>query len=164
MTRRPGVPADHGAVAMNRQDREWTLARNTTFEAQLWVVLALVFVALLAGCATTLSRDSSEETKAAAAKARAQARWDLIVKGDVAGAYDFLSKSSKQVLSRAEFVSRISKTPFRTAVAEGVGCKQESCQVTVRYTYDHPTVKGVSNTVREDWILEEGNFWYVWSI
>ncbi len=32
----------------------------------------------------------------------------------------------------------------------------------LRYTYDHPQAKGISNLLQETWILEDGRYVYVW--
>src|SRR5258708_25261468 len=53
-----------------------------------WATLGLA--ATLAGCAS-LSVDSTAAQKQELVAQRAQARWDLLMKGDVEGAYQFLS-------------------------------------------------------------------------
>ena len=128
------------------------------------VVGAVLVAVVLAGCAAGLTKSSSDEAKRESAKARALARWDLIIKGDPGAAYEYLSKSSKQVVSRQEFVGRMTKFIYRSAEVEKVECQQEACKVTVYFTYDHPVKQGVKNLAQEDWIIDEGQFWYVWSL
>jgi hypothetical protein len=150
-----------GAMRWSRQDLRRRSARlgtaKQTFGA---VLLAAVFAA---GC-TTVTLESPVETKRDLAKTRALERWELLIKADRSAAYEYLSKGSKRVITRSDFVNRMSKTTFRTAKVEGVECQQELCKVTVRFTYDHPMMKGVGNTAQEDWIIEDGQLWYVWSI
>ena len=123
---------------------------------------ALLTVALLAGCAT-VTKESSGDEKRKVVTERASARWALIIGGDAGAAYDgYMSKGSRQVIPRSEFVGRTTSTAFRTATVEEVECAGESCKVSVRITYDHRMMKGVRNTLREDWVIEDGQVWYVW--
>lgn len=125
-------------------------------------VVALLAVAL-AGCAGLVTKDSSPERKEAAIREFAAARWELIIKGQADEAYEFLSKASQQVITRADFVARMSKTAFRSVSVEKVECSAETCQATVRVTYDHPLMKGVRNTMLEHWVIDGWKAWYVWS-
>jgi len=127
------------------------------------VAAALSAALLFAGCATAITRDSPAEAKREAVRERALARWELIIKGQAGTAYEYFSKASQQVMSRGEFVARMSSTAFRTAAVESVECSEESCQAWVGITYDHPMKKGVRNRMQENWILEGGAVWYVWS-
>lgn len=122
----------------------------------------VVLLGALAGCAGLLTKDSPAEVKEQAARERSQARWALIVGKETGRAYDYLSKASRQVISRTDFVDRVSRTTFRSATVEKVDCSAELCRVNVRYTYDHPMMKGVANTLQETWILEDGVYVYVW--
>lgn len=117
----------------------------------------------LAACAT-IGRNSSDEEKRKAVSDAALARWALIIKGEAEQAYDeFMSKGSRQVISRGEFVERMKVTAFRTAAVEKIQCGAVSCQASVRITYDHRLMRGVGNTLRENWIIEDGRVWYIWT-
>jgi hypothetical protein len=134
--------------------------RCARFVRSAWVVLV---VAWLAGCAT-LTKDSPEADKRKVVDARASARWALIIRGDSGAAYDdYMSKGSRQVISRNDFVERMKVTRFRSASVENVECGSESCKLSVRITYDHKLMSGVRNTLRENWVIEDGQAWYVWS-
>ena len=146
---------------MGWQGWQWQQARGAKVGTLAQVVGAVLVGLVLAGCAAGLTRDSPDETKREMARARAQARWDLVIKGDLAGAYEYLSRSSKQMASRQQYVERLSKTEWRTASVETVECQGEACKVSVRFTYDHPMMKGVSNTARETWVIAEGQIWLV---
>lgn len=127
------------------------------------VLGAVAVVLCLAACAT-IGRNSSDEEKRRAVTDAALARWAMIVKGEPGQAYDeFMSKGSRQVISRGEFVERMRITAFRTAAVEKTECGAESCQASVRITYDHKLMRGVGNTLLENWIIEDGKVWYVWS-
>jgi hypothetical protein len=127
------------------------------------VMGAVLVVAVLAGCAT-ITGSSSDEDKRKAVTERAAARWALIIRGQPGVAYDeYMSKGSRQVVSRGDFVDRMKATTFRSAVVEGVECAADLCRAGVRITYDHSLMKGVGNTLRENWVIDDGQVWYVWS-
>ena len=128
-----------------------------------WAGGVVLVVAFVAGCAT-IAKDSSDEDKRKAVSESVVARWALIIRGDAGAAYDeYMSKGSRQVISRGEFVERMKVTTFRTARAEQVECAVESCKASVQITYDHKLMQGVRNTLHENWIIEDGHVWYVWS-
>jgi hypothetical protein len=127
-------------------------------------LLEVAAVMLLAGCAAVITKDSTPEVKREAVQEQAKARWELIIKGQADKAYGYFSKASRQVISRDDFVARMSKTAFRTAAVEKVECSEESCRAWVRITYDHPMMKGVGLTMQENWVLEDGKIWFVWSV
>jgi hypothetical protein len=122
----------------------------------------VVVVGMFAGCAGGITKSSPDDVKRAAATERSQGRWALIINKEPARAYEYLSKASRQVISRQDFVDRVSRTAFRSADVEKVECVEDLCKVIVRYTYDHPMMKGVGNTLQETWILEDGVYVYVW--
>jgi hypothetical protein len=123
---------------------------------------AVLMVALLAGCAA-LSAGSPDEVRSKVVAERAAARWALIIAGDAGAAYDgYMSKGSRAVISRGEFMARMRVIAFRTATVEKVECAADSCKATVEITYDHKLMKGVSNTMRETWIIEDGQARFVW--
>jgi hypothetical protein len=123
---------------------------------------AVLVLALLAGCAA-LPGGSPDEARRKAVAERAAARWALIIRGDAGAAYDeYMSKGSRAVISRGEFVAKMRVTAFRTAAVEKVECAVESCKAVVEITYDHKLMKGVSNTMGETWIIEDGQPRFVW--
>lgn len=123
--------------------------------------VGLLALLLLVGCAT-LSRDSSPESKRIAVTERAKARWAAILRGDLDAAYGFLSPASREVLSLAAFKARPKAGAYRDMQVDGVECQAEICKVGILLTYDHRMMKGVTTPVTETWLLEEGQFWYVW--
>jgi len=73
---------------------ESSLSRSARWMAWLAAGLAMG----LTGCAS-LSADSAAEQKQKVVAEKAQARWNVLIKGDVEAAYQFLSTGSKAATS-----------------------------------------------------------------
>jgi hypothetical protein len=116
--------------------------------------------AMLVGCAT-LSADSPPEAKQKVVAERAQARWELLIKGDVEGAYQYLSKGSKAGTSAAVYKMKIVPGMWRSAKVDKVECEAEICKVEMIITYDAGRMKGIQTPVPETWIIENGTAGYV---
>lgn len=115
----------------------------------------------LAGCAG-ISVDSSPQAKQKLVAERAQARWQVLIKGDVEGAYHFLSAGSKAVTSLDLYKAKIRPGMWREAKVEKVECEAEICKVLLRITYDTRPMKGIQTPLDESWIIENGSAWYIY--
>lgn len=107
------------------------------------------------GCAMLDSRPPEEIVKA-----RAQLRWDALLKGDLDGAYGYLSPGSRAVNSADAYKSSIRAGFWKAAAVEKVLCSGESCEVQTQIEY---VVRGsrVKTPLAETWIRQQGNWWYV---
>jgi hypothetical protein len=114
----------------------------------------------LAGCAG-IRVDSAPEDKQKFVAQRAEARWQLLIKGDIAGAYEFLSAGSKATMSAELYKAKIRPGMWREARVEKVDCEAEICKVVVQLTYDRKQMKGIQTPLTEPWIIEKGSAWYV---
>lgn len=121
----------------------------------------LVLLAGIAGCAA-ISVDSTPEEKTQYLAQRAEARWQLLIKGDVAGAYEFLSKGSKAGTSVEAYKAKIHPGMWREAKVEKVECEKEICKVQLQITYDARRMKGIQTPVIETWIIENGTAGFVY--
>jgi hypothetical protein len=115
----------------------------------------------LSGCAS-LNADSSLEAKQRVVAERAQARWELMMKGDVDGAYQYLSAGSKATTSLALYKARIKPGMWRKAKVNKIECEGELCKVQMLITYDFKTMKGIETPVQETWIIENGSAWLIY--
>ncbi|HTR58118.1 MAG TPA: hypothetical protein VMM27_08080 [Casimicrobiaceae bacterium] len=115
----------------------------------------------LAACAS-ISVDSSPEAKQKLVAERAQARWELLLKGDVEGAYQYLSAGSKAGTPLALYKAKIKPGLWRKAKVDKVDCEAEVCKVWTLLTYDYKTMKGIETPFPETWIIENGTVWYVY--
>jgi hypothetical protein len=115
----------------------------------------------LSGC-VGLNADSSPEAKQKVVAERAEARWQLMIKGDIEHAYDFLSAGSKAATSLAVYKSKIKPGIWRKAKTDWVDCKAELCTVQMLITYDFGRMKGIETPLQETWIIENGSAGYVY--
>jgi hypothetical protein len=106
--------------------------------------------------------DSSPQAKQRLVAERAQARWQVLMKGDVEGAYQFLSAGSKTVTSLAVYKSKIRPGMWREAKVGKVECEAEICKVLMQITYDTRLMKGIQTPLDESWIIENGSAWYIY--
>lgn len=127
-----------------------------------WVALGVG----LAACAS-ISVDSPPEAKQKVVAERAQARWELLIKGDVEGAYQYLSAGSKAATPLGLYKGKIKPGMWRGAKVDKVDCEAEICKVQMLITYDFRaarggTMKGIETPVPETWIIENGTVGYVY--
>jgi hypothetical protein len=109
-----------------------------------------------------ISVDSAPEAKSKFVAERALARWQLLIKGDVAGAYEYLSAGSKATTSLEVYKGKIKPGMWREAKVDKVDCEREVCKVLLFITYDAKRMKGITTPLPETWIIENGTAGYVY--
>jgi hypothetical protein len=130
-----------------------------------WLWYAVGFASLLsAGCAGMLTADSPGELKQKVVLERARARWDAVAKGDAKAAYEFLSTGSKAQYSVAVYEHSARFKGYKSVDVESAECGAEECLVKARVTLESARAKGLPLPleVTETWVLEKGQYWYVW--
>ena len=116
-------------------------------------VSAMLFLASCAG----VPGGSPEE----AVKERAQARWDDMVKGDFHAAYEYMSPSSKQLLSEKIWTQRLRKGFWKAATVDKVECKSaNACDVSVTIDYEFQGMR-TRTPLHENWVREGSEWWYL---
>ncbi|MBF5004016.1 hypothetical protein [Diaphorobacter caeni] len=121
-----------------------------------------VAVALLAGCAS-FGGGSPE----AAVKARANARWAALIKGDQNAAYQYNTPGFRATVPPEKFVERRGKD---VRVLEGEAVKvtcptADKCDVQIRLAATAAAMfrqnfpKQVVTYIDETWLLEDGQWW-----
>ena len=114
-------------------------------------------LAVLGGCATAGSGKSGKDFVAE----KAQQRWDLLVKNDFAGAYRYLSPAGKLVVTEQVYVLGFRRNFWTGAKVTDVQCPtDEACEVEVTVEYRHQGL-GMRSPVREKWIREKSDWWFV---
>lgn len=126
--------------------------------------LTLVVATVLAGCASTGSGSSSEVESAAE---RAQQRWDLLIAGDYAGAYEYLSPGYRSSTSLNNYQRRLllRRVSWKTAEVLESNCTGDRCEVKIglNYAVNKPlpgvsSFDGRSEDV-ETWVRTENQWW-----
>jgi len=139
--------------------RRMSVAKRRQFAAGGIVAIG----AALGGCAGIggLTPDTPAPAKQEAVAARAKARWDALIKLDVAGAYEFLSPASKATMPLDVYRAKHKVGMYRDAKVDSVNCEADACTVEVRLTYDYKRFKGITTPVLEKWIITQGQAWFV---
>lgn len=134
-------------------------------------LVAVVFAAMLSGCASTGAPGGSQQVQTEAAKVearqklvatRSEARWQALIKGDLDTAYTYLSTGSKAATSLEVYKRKTGGLAWRLAEVEKVECEGEICKVTVQLTYDMPKMKGIKTPISESWIIENGSAGFIY--
>ena len=130
------------------------------------LTVAAIFSVTLAACAGMggVSKDSPESAKVAAVTKQVEARWASLIGGDPEKSYGFLSTGSKATVSLNLYKAKARLSGFRDAKIEKVVCEPEICKVSMRVTLDTKKMKGLPMPETETWILENGEYRYVWPL
>lgn len=111
----------------------------------------------LAGCAAT---GMGADPKDVVAK-QALSRWDALIKGDVAAAYEYLSPGTREVMSLDLYKTRIRVGGWHKAKVDTVSCEQDRCDVSLLIEYSYRDMKSIETRLNESWIQDSGKWWYV---
>ena len=122
-----------------------------------------VAAVILSGCAGFwISKDSDPAAKEKVVAERAEARWQALIKGDLDGAYAFLSEGSKATTPLSVYKAKIKPGIWRQARVDKVECEVEVCRAKLTVTIDNKLMKGIPVPLDENWIIEKGSAWYVY--
>jgi hypothetical protein len=122
----------------------------------------LLLIMALAACATSGKQESLIGD-------RAQARWDLLLAEDYAGAYRYLSPAYRSSVSSTQYQRRLLLRQVRWTDARYIDsdCLENSCKVRISLDYSlRKALPGVprydgTQEVDEQWVKSEGEWWYV---
>lgn len=110
---------------------------------------------LVSACAALDSRPAAEIVKE-----RSQARWDGLVKGDIAKTYGFLSPTARKTLKLEDYAANVRQGFWKAVTVDNVVCgSPEVCNVSVTVEYDHKSGRNRS-PLQETWVQEGSNWWY----
>jgi len=124
----------------------------------LGVVCSLL---LLSACATNVSKESTIEE-------RATARWNALLTGDLAGAYEYLSPGYRTSVTSLQYQRSILVKPVVWTSAKFLesACETATCKVKMSVGFAvSGAVPGVKSfkgiqTIEESWVLINGQ-WYL---
>jgi len=117
---------------------------------------------LLSACATTVSTENTIEN-------RATARWDSLLSGDLAGAYEYLSPGFRSSVTSLQYQRHVllSKVKWTAARYIASDCAETTCKVTISLDYTVygalPGVTSFNSTqeIEESWVKADGNWYFV---
>jgi hypothetical protein len=127
-----------------------------------WPVMLVSLV--LAGCAGTgaLTPEAPNDQKVAAVSERAEARWKALIDNDIPAAYAYISPTTRDVVSLERYKASFGgEVKYRAARVEKVSCEADACKVRMLVTYDHRLMKGITTPIDESWVLDKGQFWFL---
>ena len=134
----------------------------------LRVTICGLVVVLASACTTTSSVPASSTEQVGKQTSveklvmqRAQQRWDALMEGELNKAYAFISPSGRAKLQAQDYRARVNTAHFRKAVVQEASCQADSCDVKIALDY---VVGGLplKQILSEIWILDEGNWWFVY--
>ena len=128
------------------------------------VVFFGLIVVLISACTTPVGTVDAPGKVLGADKLvmqRAQKRWDAILAGELNQAYAFISPSGRAKLQAQDYRNRVNTGHFRKAKVLEAICQADSCDVKISLDY---VIGGLplNQTLTEIWILDEGNWWFVY--
>jgi hypothetical protein len=132
------------------------LLKSIVFQVWQAARLAVGIGALaLAGCAAFEQRSDEEVIRE-----RALARWELFIKGDIRGAYEYLSPGARQTVTASQYMGSIKPGLWRTARVDKVNCvAPDMCEVDL--TIGIVFAGRASHTpLREKWVRVDSKWWY----
>lgn len=116
---------------------------------------------LLSACATPVSKEIQVEQ-------RATARWETLLSGDLAGAYEYLSPGYRSSVTSIQYQQSIVRQQVQWTSAKYLEstCEETTCNVNILVGFTVygalPGVKSFDGTkdIEESWVLISGN-WYL---
>ena len=130
--------------------------QKTAMRSIRFTVISTLAVVVLGGCAALDSRPPEEVVKA-----RAQQRWDALVKGDFKAAYEYLSPGSRAVLTPEGYASGLRAGFWKAAAVDKVLCeKPDVCDTTTTIEYEFRGSR-IKTPLKETWIKEGSSWWFV---
>ncbi len=158
------------------QGCKWSARRAPAGMLEMRHLAVAVLAVMTAACAT-LGPDSPTEEKVKVVTVRATARWNAIIGKDFAAAYEYMSPATRATVTAAGFKTVASRIAYREAKVTGATCEGTTCRVKLMLTYDAPTpmptplqgkntimMRGIHTPLEENWVLDQGQLWYVWPI
>lgn len=133
----------------------------------IYLLVAVGLVALAGGISGCSPEPSSQSVAPEQQiKARAEARWDALARGDFAAAYAFETPAFRAITSLEAFRSKYGhQVRWYGAQVREVKRKDKVAEVLLWVEYEVPMPNGESHKNRrgakETWILKDGNWWFL---
>jgi hypothetical protein len=132
--------------------------------------LAYAMLSALPGCATLEPEESEKwrESQRPVLKARAEARWGALIKGDIENAYTYTTPEYRAVVNLQQYKGKYGRVvDWRGARVVDIGYDVPtvaSVSVEVTYRVDLPGTGGelieTKKAISEKWIYKNREWWY----
>ncbi len=125
-------------------------------------LIAVTMAALLAACATTPPLTPEE-----AVAARAQARWQAQLAGDLEKAYGYLTPASRALKPLAVWRGGIRGfTTWKSAEVASVTCEtSEKCVARIKVVHEpimlRRSLGSIDSAIDETWLFDDGQWWFL---
>lgn len=124
-------------------------------------IVVSLLAASLAGCAGTVQDVGGQPDPQRQVRELAIARWNALIAGDLAGAYEFLSPGTRSVMTLDLYKRKTRAGGWKKASVDTVSCEQDRCGVTMVIEYSYRDMKSIETRLNEVWLQEGGKWWYV---
>ena len=115
----------------------------------------------LAGCAATGAKPGGNADSQNVVAKKAQSRWDALIKGDLAAAYEYLSPATRSVMPLELYKSKVRSGGWKKASVGSVVCNQDRCDVAITMEHSYREMTSIVTPLNETWLQEDGNWWFV---
>lgn len=119
----------------------------------------LIF-SLVSCSGAAIKQDEDADAKSVVAK-RAQSRWDALIKGDLAAAYEYLSPGTRVALSLEGYKAKVRPGRWKKVSVESVACERDRCDIIIILEYSYRDMKSIESRQSETWLHEGDKWWYV---
>jgi len=119
------------------------------------IIVMVVATLMFSGCAQKTAEEIVFE--------RSQTQMNLLMEGDFAAAYDYMTPGYREVSTLGDFISRrLGVSNWTAAVVDSVTCESGICHVITSVTYERKAYNLVNTkTMNEKW-LKIGGKWYLY--
>ena len=121
----------------------------------------MLLVAGLAGCAGIAPDAGGQQDSWQQVSERASARWNALIAGDLAKAYEYLSPGARDVMTLDLYKSKIRTGSWNKAIVDTVTCEKDRCEVVMLIDYRHREMKSIETRLNEVWLQDGGKWWFV---
>lgn len=125
------------------------------------VLLAALLVVELTGCTGNVRNVEDQQGARQQVGERATQRWNALMAGDLAKAYEYMSPGTREVMSLDLYKKKIRAGAWKKANVDTVSCEQDRCEVTMVIEYGYRDMKSIETRLNEVWLQEGGKWWYV---
>ena len=91
----------------------------------------------------------------------AATRWDALIKGDIAKAYNYLSPGTREIVSLDLYKAKVRGGNWKKANVDSISCDQDQCKVLMAIEYGFRDIKSLETRMEENWLRQDSKWWFV---